>query len=194
MYKYYNAHPKGFLLDDCLNRAISVAARIDYSEVSGELSRQKMVAGAERTCNENSPQFYIENVLGARKISFERRRGIMRVTAAKFCKIYPHGRYILDMGGHWSAAIDGILFDTWDPSDEYVLAAYSVNPLSEKKNIRLRLCYTVQRISDDEINVTFYDANGRFTSKTLNTEDANAYIESLNKRGYPDMSDAGKWL
>ena len=194
MYKYYNAHPKGFLLDDCINRAISVTAKMEYFAVCEALGRQKKASGAEELYGGDNPRGYIENVLGAEKISFKRRKGLWRVNGARFCKMYPRGRYILDMGGHWSAVVDGILLDTWDPSDEYVLAAYRVTPTSETRKINLRLCYTVQEISDEEVNVTFYDANGRFTPKTLSREDAEVYIESLEKRGYPDMTDADKWL
>ena len=194
MYKYYNAHPKGFLLDDCLNRAISVTARIGYGEVNEALKLRLKASGGEEISIEGNPRAYIEGVLGAKRISFERRKGFMRVTGAKFCKMYPRGRFILDMGGHWSAVVDGILLDTWDPSDECVVAAYRIMPATQTMRINLRLCYTAQKISDEEINVTFYDANGRFTPKTLSREDAEIYIESLEKRGYPDMTDADKWL
>ena len=194
MYVYYNAHPKGFHVDDCVKRAISVTARMDYMEVQRELNRYKRASGAELFYSERNPHAYVERVLGAKRISFAHRKGIMRMTAAKFCKAYPKGRYILDMEGHWSACINGILIDTWDPGDEVVYAAYLVTPVNEKQNITLRFCYTHQRLSDDEINVTFYDGNGKFVSKTMTAEDAEIYTDSLKKRGYPDMTDREAWV
>ena len=194
MYKYYNAHPNGFLLDDSIKRAVSVTARIDYINVEVALNKCKKASGSELFYSEREPYAFVEHILGAKKISFAHRKGIMRMTAAKFSKAYPHGRYILDMGGHWSACINGVILDTWDCSDERVIAAYSVTPVNEEQRITLRFCYTVQRLSDEETNVTFYDGNGRFTSKTLNSEDAEFYIDSLKKRGYPDMSDTAEWV
>ena len=194
MYIYYNAHPKGFLLDDSVKRAISVTARIDYAEVGRILNCCEKVSGDELYYSERNPRAYVEQVLGAKKIDFTHRKGIMRMTAARFARTHRKGRYILDMEGHWSACINGNLIDTWDPCDERVLAAYLVTPVNAEQSITLRFCYTAQRIGDDETNVTFFDGNGRFVSKTMNNEDALGYIESLNKRGYPDMTNREVWV
>ena len=50
---YYNAHPKGLIVPDCVKRAISVASKMDYKEVSKALNRYKKVTGAD-TFNSNS--------------------------------------------------------------------------------------------------------------------------------------------
>ena len=109
MYVYYNALPKGFHVDDCVKRAISVTARMDYMEVQRELNRYKRASGAELFYSERNPHAYVERVLGAKRISFAHRKGIMRMTAAKFCKAYPKGRYILDMEGHWGRTVEHLL-------------------------------------------------------------------------------------
>ena len=67
MYKYYNAHPKGFLLDDCINRAISVTAKMEYFTVHEALGGRKKASGAEELFGGDNPRGYIENVLGAEK-------------------------------------------------------------------------------------------------------------------------------
>ena len=41
VYKYFNAHPKGLSVEDCVKRAITVAAQMDYMEVQRELNRDK---------------------------------------------------------------------------------------------------------------------------------------------------------
>ena len=43
MYQYYNAHPKGLLVGDCVKRAITVATQMDYMEVQRALNRHKKV-------------------------------------------------------------------------------------------------------------------------------------------------------
>lgn len=196
MYKYYNAHPKGMLVDDCVKRAICLTSRKDYNEVQRELNAYKKVTGAKKFYSDGNPRRYVEDVLGAERISFSGLVGFKRITAEQFCKMYPQGRYILSMAGHWSACINGNILDTWDCSDEYVNSAYAVTPVSDTPSAapRLRFCYTVQKISDEETNVTFYDGNGQFVSKTMYAEDARIYADSLSRRGYPDMSDAEEWL
>jgi hypothetical protein len=183
MYKYYNAHPKGLWIDDCLKRAIAVTTRMDYSDVLRKLDDFKS----------NEEMHFVEDVLGAKRIKYP-SRGVGKMTASRFCKIHRRGRYILEMQGHFTACIDGILLDTWDPSDEVVLSAYRVAAMKDEPMIRLRLCYTVCFLDEENTNVTFYDSNGRFTSKTLSAQDASEYIESLQRRGYPDMTEADKWL
>jgi hypothetical protein len=189
MFIYYNAHPKGLLVDDCINRAISVTARMDYTDVAKQLDRYKR--NNDNGCNSR----YVEEVLGARRVDCG-RGWRKRVTAAQFCKSHPNGRYILDMSEHWSACIDGNLIDTWDCGGEYLSSAYAITPVNEAKTnkILLRLCYTARRISDELTRVTEYDGNGQCASRTVSREDAEDYIKKLQKRGLPDMTNVVDWI
>ena len=193
MYKYYNAHPKGFWIDDCVCRAIAVASRMDYCDVEDALRAQKAIDREKGIDSSNLPRSFLEDILGAKRFAFS-RRGPWKMTAEKFSKTYKSGRYILDMGWHFAACVNGFLLDTWDPGAEVVLAAYLVEPVKDEQKINLRFCYTATRVTDEEISVTFYDGNGRASAKTMPTDDAAAYIESLKKRGYPDMTNAREWL
>ena len=48
MYKYLNVHPKGKIVRDCVKRAITLTANMDYMTVQRELNRYKKVTGAKK--------------------------------------------------------------------------------------------------------------------------------------------------
>lgn len=131
MYQFYNAHPKGLIVGDCVKRAITVAAQMDYMEVQRELNRYKKVTGARSFNSDYNPHKYVENVLHGRKLSFPAKRGERRMTAAKFSETHPCGRYILNMAGHWSCCVDGVIYDTWDCGEKCVYTAYHIVPANE---------------------------------------------------------------
>ena len=128
MYTYYNAHPKGLLVNDCVKRAISKAANMDYMEVQRELNRYKKITGAKSYNSDHNHHKYVENVLHGIKMSFPAKAGKRRMTPEQFCKDYPRGNYILNMAGHWSCVVDGIIYDTWDCSQKCCYTAYKVIP------------------------------------------------------------------
>ncbi len=196
MYKYYNAHPRGLIVDDCVKRAITVTARMDYGEVSRELNRYKKVTGASSFNSDYNPHRYVERVLKAEKIGFPMTKGSKRITAEQFGELYSRGRYILTMAGHWTACVDGVIFDTWDCSKNYIYSAYEIKTAKsfERSDPVLRFCYTVHRISSGEYEVTFYDGNGKFVTQTLNDAAAKQYIDHLSARGFYDMTDMEELL
>jgi len=128
MYQFLNVHPKGLIVGDCVKRAITLAAQMDYMEVQRELNRYKKVTGAANFNSDYNPHKYVENVLHARKLSFPAQKGKPRMTAGEFSRTYPTGRYILNMAGHWSCCVDGVIYDTWDCSHKCVYTAYHVIP------------------------------------------------------------------
>lgn len=127
-WQFYNAHPKGKIVGDCVKRAITVAAEMDYMEVQRQLNRYKKVTGASAFNTDYNPHKYVENVLQARKLSFPARRGCKRMTAGEFAQQHPKGRYILNMAKHWSCCVDGVIYDTWDCSEKCVYTAYQIIP------------------------------------------------------------------
>lgn len=126
MYQYYNAHPKGLLVRDCVKRAISKAAGMDYHEVQLALNRYKKITGAKAFNSDRNPDKYVVNVLKAVKLSFPAKRGVPRMNGERFCKAYPKGSYILNMAGHWSCCVDGVIYDTWDCSEKCVYTAFKI--------------------------------------------------------------------
>ena len=126
MYQYFNAHPKGKIVGDCVKRAITKATGMDYMEVQRQLNRYKKVTGAYSYNTDHNPHKYVENILHGVKLSFPAKSGQKRMTAGTFSEKYPKGKYILNMAGHWSCCVNGIIYDTWDCSEKCVYTAYKV--------------------------------------------------------------------
>ena len=126
MFQYYNAHPKGLLVPDCVKRAISKAANMDYHQVQLELNRYKKITGAKEFNSDRNPDKYVMNVLKGVRLSFPAEKGKPRMNGERFCKAFPKGRYILQMAGHWSCCVDGVIYDTWDCSEKCVYTAYKM--------------------------------------------------------------------
>ena len=182
MYKYYNPHPKGLSTDDCVKRAIVVVTGLDYSKVQRELNEYKTVTGA-KSFNSVKNLRYVEDILKAKKISLD-----VEMIVDEFCKKYPKGRYILDMDEHWSACVDGCIYDTWDCSDEKVNFAYEVTtePYSApdlKKQV-FKNCCTSERISDTETRIRIFDGNRAFTERKIPTELTEGYVLCLQHSNY----------
>ena len=191
MYKYYNPHPKGLSTDDCVKRAIVVVTGMDYAKVQNALNEYKTVTGA-KTFNSIENLRYAENVLKAKKLVPE-----SKLTAEEFCKKYPRGRFILDMDEHWSACIDGCIYDTWDCGKETVNFAYEITakpytPPDLKKQV-FKYCCTSEKISDAETQIRIYDGNSAFSERKIPTELTKGYVLCLQHSNYQYIDlDGGK--
>ena len=191
MYQYYNPHPKGLFTDDCVKRAIVTVTGLDYVKVQRALNEYKVVTGAQ-FFNSIKNLRYAEDVLGAKKVTFP-----SKLTAEDFCKKHPRGRFILDMDGHWSACVDGCIYDTWDCSKETVNFAYEVTtkpytPPNIKKQV-FKNCCTSEKISNTETRIRIYDGNGTFTERKIPTELTAGYILCLQHSNYQYIDlDGGK--
>ena len=191
MYKYYNPHPKGLSVDDCVKRAIVVVTGMDYSKVQRELNEYKTVTGA-KSFNSVKNLRYVEDILKAKKISLD-----VEMTVDEFCKKYPKGRYILDMDEHWSACVDGCIYDTWDCGKEKVNFAYEITteqyaPPDISKQV-FKYCCTSKRISNIETRIRIYDGNGTFVEQKIPTELTQGYVLCLQHSNYSYIDlDGGK--
>ena len=131
MYQYLNVNPENKRVRDCVKRAITLVAEMDYHQVQLELNRYKKVTGAKYYNSDYNPHKYCENVLKMEKLSFPAKRGVPRMNGERFCTSYPKGRYILNMADHWSSCIDGVIYDTWDCSEKCVYTAYKMRTPEE---------------------------------------------------------------
>ncbi|MBO5714901.1 MAG: hypothetical protein J6S23_00720 [Clostridia bacterium] len=182
MYKYYNPHPNGLSTDDCVKRSIVVVTGRNYVDVQRELNKYKKVTGA-KSFNSVKNLCYVENVLKAKKIPLGKN-----LTANEFCKKHPRGRYILDMEEHWSACVDGCIYDTWDCSKEIVNFAYQITtePYTApnlKKQV-FKYCCTSEEISNIETRIRIYDGNEMFVERIIPTELTVGYIRCLQDSNY----------
>ena len=134
MYKYFNAHPKGLRVGDCVKRAISKATGKEYSVVQKELNECKKVTGCTKFNERKNWQYYLENKIGVVKISFPAVSGEERMNGEKFMAMYYRGKYILKMAGHLSCCIDGHIYDTWDCTEKCVYTAYKI--IEDKDRIK----------------------------------------------------------
>ena len=105
-----------------------------------------------------------------------------------FCKMHPRGRYILDMDEHWSACVDGCIYDTWDCGKEKVNFAYEITtepyaPPNISKQV-FKYCCTSERISNTETRIRIYDGNGTFVERKIPTELTKGYVLCLQHSNY----------
>lgn len=191
MYQFYNCHPKGLLVGDCVKRAISLAANMDYHQVQLELNRYKKVTGAKSFNSDYNPHKYVEKVLHGIKMSFPAVAGERRMTAGKFSETYTTGSYILNMAGHWSCCIDGVIYDTWDCSDKCVYTAYKLSGAkrSHKPQLTesmLTSCITTHALKSDpsRIEVKIYDRFGDKTTKKINKDEFEYYVNKMVNSHY----------
>ena len=184
MYQYLNVHPKGLIVGDCVKRAITLAAQMDYMEVQRELNRYKKVTGAQSFNSDYNPHKYVENVLHARKLSFPAERGKKRMTAGEFSRTHPSGRYILNMAGHWICCVDGIIYDTWDCSEKCVYTAYQIVPVTTVATPDYNY-YTVESNGDCLFAVQIVDVTND-TTKTVSVSknQLTGYCKCLMDLGY----------
>ena len=185
MYQFYNAHPKGLIVGDCVKRAITLAAQMDYMEVQRELNRYKKVTGARSFNSDYNPHKYVENVLHGRKLSFPAKRGERRMTAAKFSETHPVGRYILNMAGHWSCCVDGIIYDTWDCGDKCVYTAYQIIPDVTSASVPTKYFSFTTNVDTGKTTFTIVDVESgtKRVERVLNSM-IGGYIKCLEDFGY----------
>lgn len=136
MFRYYNAHPQGKEVRDCVKRSISLVAEMDYHQVQIELNRYKKVTGAKAYNTDHNPHKYCENVLMMEKLSFPAETGKSRMDGFRFEEEFPKGRYILNMAGHWTACVDGDIYDIWDCREKCVYTAYRMRSADEIANLK----------------------------------------------------------
>lgn len=115
MWIKYNPNPTGRSVGDCAVRAIAKALKIDWETayllitkngyLMGDMPSSDSVWGAVLRQNGFS-RFSIPNMCPE------------CYTAYDFCEDNPIGTYVLGFGGHCATVVDGILYDSWDSSNE----------------------------------------------------------------------------
>jgi hypothetical protein len=49
-----------------------------------------------------------------------------RQTVGDFVECNPYGTFLITMSGHITCVIDGVIYDTFDPSDRFIWGVYKV--------------------------------------------------------------------
>lgn len=116
MWQEYNPNPTGRRnAGDCAIRAVAKALGIDWESAYAMIALNGFLMGDVPSS---------DSVWGATL----RKNGYIReaipnqcpecYTAGEFCTDHPTGTYVLGFGGHTATVVDGILYDSWDSSDE----------------------------------------------------------------------------
>ena len=117
-YVYYNANPQGNNISDCVIRSISLLTNNSWRRTYDELSDLAGDVGLLF-----SDVSFVEDYLDDR---YERECHYSK-KVGEFAREYPIGRYAVTMNGHITAIIDGIIYDTFDPSNRIMRCAWRIN-------------------------------------------------------------------
>lgn len=119
MFVYYNANPLGRHVNDCTVRAISLATDKTWDESFEELSRF-----AQREAITFSEVEFINEYLSE---LYPRWCSEERIDKLEdFLQLKLKGHYLITMSGHITCVIDGVCYDTFDPSERYIWCIYKV--------------------------------------------------------------------
>lgn len=115
VWREFNNNPAGRRVGDCAVRAISVALGVDWE------TAYNLIADAGFNMADMPSS---DSVWGA----VLRQNGFYRsavsnscpdcYSAENFCRDHPRGTFVLGFGGHVATVRDGVLFDSWDSSQE----------------------------------------------------------------------------
>lgn len=118
MYSYFNINPEGRNVGDCTVRAIAKATGQDWGRTYIALCLQGLI-----DCDMPSANAVWGNYL--RGIGF--RRSLVPdtcpdcYTVGRFVHDHSSGTYILALSGHVVCVENGVIFDSWDCSNELIL-------------------------------------------------------------------------
>ena len=115
MFVFYNPNPVGRRVGDCAVRAVAKALNLSWEDAYA-----KIVSNGYRMGDMPSS----DSVWGAvLRMNGFYRKAIPSTcpdcyTAADFAYEHPEGIYVLGFGGHVATIVDGVLYDSWDSSNE----------------------------------------------------------------------------
>jgi hypothetical protein len=112
-FRFYNAHPNGLKVKDCVVRAVCTAFEKDYMETRRELNRAKTELGFDSYKDHDFLRTWLEK-LGYETIKFKAYEGEARKKVWEFLDEHMEGTYIVKVRSHISCIKDGELLDTWD--------------------------------------------------------------------------------
>ena len=118
MYRYINQNPHNRHIDDCVLRALSLLTNKTWREVQEELSDL-----ANRYGYMIDDVDFVEDYLDNRY----KRECHYSKTVGEFAKEFPRGKYAVTMSGHITAIVNGVIHDTFDPSDRIMRCAWKID-------------------------------------------------------------------
>lgn len=116
-YKYHNANPHKRNIDDCVIRAISILTNRTWNDVYEELGDL-----ANKDSMMMDSVVFVEKYLDSRYL----RKCHYSKTLEEFVKEFPKGKYAVTMNGHITAVIDGVIYDTFNPSNRIIRCSWGI--------------------------------------------------------------------
>lgn len=121
-FKYYNANPLGRKVNDCTVRAISLATNSDWDSTYDRLSEY-----AQTQAIMPSDVNYIDEFLESNYTKVYTKRDSNRITVEEFLDSNPYGIFLITMNGHITCAIDGCVYDTFNPGKRVIWDVYRID-------------------------------------------------------------------
>lgn len=120
MYQYYNNNPLGRNVSDCVVRAIALATQHSWDDTYIYLSNYAR--------NEGITFSEVEFINEYLSQHYERycQKGEKVITVGDFSDLKLPGRWLVTMNNHITCVIDGVIYDTFDPSNRYLWCCYKV--------------------------------------------------------------------
>lgn len=117
MFRYYNANPVLNEVEDCSIRAISVAEGISWDEAYKKLCRFARHNGLMISSVENIEK-YLDDKYDKIPVYYK--------TVGEFANNNKYGIYLITMKGHITVIKDGIIYDTFDPSNRTIWDVWQI--------------------------------------------------------------------
>jgi hypothetical protein len=118
---------KGERVGDCVTRSIAIASKMDYKKVYDALSKGNASQGGAKSARNGiyTKRKWFKDQMREWGFRWQPTMGI-----GTGCKVHlraeelPKGRIIARCSRHYSAVIDGVINDTYDPSRDGERAVY----------------------------------------------------------------------
>lgn len=117
MFQFYNANPLKNRVSDCTIRAISLIEEKPYNATFRELSEYALERGLMMDSVRNIEEYLDDKY---------NRTCYKDITLEEFVKEHPFGEYLVTMPNHITAIINGVIYDTFDPSKRKIRCAWRV--------------------------------------------------------------------
>lgn len=121
MYEYYNPHPSGRKIGDCVVRALTKALNKDWQDIYVDLCIEGYMSSDMPSANYIWGKYLIKNGYKRDVIPYNCPDCY---TIEDFANEHPNGIYVLGTGTHAVAVCNGTICDAWDSSYEQPIYFY----------------------------------------------------------------------
>lgn len=119
---YYNPNPRGKSVGDCVVRGISKLLNQDWLDTYIDLCFHGALAADMPSGNAVWSSYLMS--LGYDKYHLPNMCPNC-YTIKEFCEDHPHGSFLLAVGDHVVAVVDGDYYDAWDSGSESVISYFT---------------------------------------------------------------------